>query len=86
AAAFGIGFQVPVVVAFLAVLGIFSADEMARFRRHVILIMAIAAAVFTPSPDPFSMMLLLLPMVGLFEAGLFVARRIERSRAAAQTA
>jgi hypothetical protein len=83
AAAFGIGFQVPVVVAFLATLGIFSSADMAKFRRHVIFIMSIAAAVFTPSPDPFSMLMLLLPMVGLFEAGLFVARRIERRRAAA---
>lgn len=83
AAAFGIGFQVPVVVAFLAALGIFSAADMAKFRRHVIFIMSIAAAVFTPSPDPFSMMMLLVPMVGLFEAGLLVARRIERKRAAA---
>lgn len=82
AAAFGIGFQVPVVVAFLAVLGIFSAADMAKFRRHVIFIMAIAAAIFTPSPDPFSMLMLLVPMIGLFEAGLLVARRIERQRVA----
>lgn len=84
AAAFGIGFQVPVVVAFIAVIGLFSAADMAKYRRHVIFTMAIAAAIITPSPDPFSMMLLLTPMVGLFEAGLFAARRIERSRAAPQ--
>lgn len=80
AAAFGLGFQVPVVVAFLALIGIVSAAEMAKFRRHVIFVMAIAAAIFTPSPDPFSMMMLLVPMIGLFEAGLLVARRIERKR------
>lgn len=83
AAAFGIGFQVPVVVAFLATLGIFSSAEMAKYRRHVIFVMCVAAAIFTPSPDPFSMLMLFLPMIGLFEAGLFVARRIESRRAAA---
>jgi sec-independent protein translocase protein TatC len=80
AAAFGIGFQVPVVVAFIATLGIMTAAQMAQFRRHVIFVMAIGAAVITPSPDPFSMMMLLGPMVGLFEAGLFAARTIERKR------
>ncbi|MBI4581197.1 MAG: twin-arginine translocase subunit TatC [Planctomycetes bacterium] len=80
AAAFGIGFQVPVAVAFIAAIGLFSAADMAQYRRHVFFVMAIAAAVITPSPDPFSMMLLLIPMAGLFEAGLFTARRIERKR------
>lgn len=82
AAAFGVGFQVPVVVSFIALIGLFSAADMARYRRHVIFAMAIGAAFITPSPDPFSMSLLLIPMVGLFEAGLYVARRIERGRAA----
>ena len=80
-AAFGIGFQVPVVVAFIATLGIVSTAEMAKFRRHVIFGMAIVAAVVTP-PDVTSMMLLLGPMVCLFEVGLLVARMIEKRRAA----
>lgn len=82
AAAFGLGFQVPIVVAFLALVGIFSSSDMAHYRRHVIFIMAVLAAVVTP-PDPGSMVMLLLPMVGLFEAGLVAARIIERRRAAA---
>lgn len=83
AAAFGIGFQVPVVVAFLAVIGVASAAQMGSYRRHVIFVMSIAAAVITPSPDPFSMSLLLIPMIGLFEAGLLAAKAIERRRAEA---
>ncbi|MBP7935334.1 MAG: twin-arginine translocase subunit TatC [Phycisphaerae bacterium] len=79
-AAFGIGFQVPVVVAFLATLGILSTAQMSRYRRHVIFGMAIVAAIVTP-PDVTSMMLLLLPMIGLFEVGLLVGRVIERKRA-----
>jgi Sec-independent protein secretion pathway component TatC len=82
AAAFGVGFQVPVVVALIAVIGVMTSAQMARYRRHVVFFMAIGAAIITPSPDPFSMMLLLIPMIGLFEAGLIAARRIERRRAA----
>jgi len=79
AAAFGIGFQVPVVVTFLAAVGIAQAKDMARLRRYVIFAMAIGSAVITP-PDPGSMVMLLLPMALLYEAGLFVARIIERNR------
>ena len=83
AAAFGIGFQVPVVVAFLALVGICSAAQMGAARRYIILGMAVVAAVVTP-PDPFSMMMLLGPMVLLFEGGLLAARIIERRRKAAE--
>jgi len=81
AASFGIGFQVPVVVAFLATLGIASVETMARSRRVTWFVMAIAAAVFTPSTDPTTMLLLLIPMALLFEAGLFAARLIEKRKA-----
>ena len=77
AAAFGIGFQVPVIVAFLASVRIISSGDMARFRRHVWFGMSIAAAVVTP-PDVASMLFLLIPMALLFEVGLFAARFIER--------
>lgn len=81
AAAFGIGFQVPVVVSFVAVLGIASAAEMGKLRRYIWFGMAIGAAFITP-PDVASMLMLLGPMALLFEAGLIVARVIERRRAA----
>lgn len=78
-AAFGIGFQVPVIVSFIAVLGIASAADMSKLRRYVWFGMAITAAFITP-PDVASMLLLLVPMALLFEAGLIVARVIERKR------
>lgn len=84
AAAFGVGFQVPVVVAFLATLGIMTAAQMGSMRQYIWFGMAITAAVITP-PDITSMMLLLLPMALLLEIGLFVARLIERRRAEAAT-
>lgn len=85
AIAFGIGFQVPVVVAFLAAVGIAEAAQMGRLRRHVWLVMAMVAAVVTP-PDLTSMLALLLPMILFFEIGLYVARLIEHRRAARERA
>lgn len=82
-AAFGIGFQMPVVVALLATIGIVSAKEMAGMRRHVLFAIAIASAVITPSADVFSMLALMVPMALLFEVGLLAARVIERERAKA---
>ena len=86
AAAFGVGFQVPVVVAFLATLGIASAETMGKSRRVTWFVMAICAAVFTPSGDPGTMLLLLIPMGILFEAGLIAARSIEKRKAAERAA
>ncbi len=80
AAAFGIGFQVPVVVAFLAAIGIATAEEMATFRRYVWLAMAVMAAIITP-PDVTSMLFLLGPMAILYEVGLIAARFLEREAA-----
>ena len=82
-AAFGIGFQVPVVVAFVAVVGIATAKQMAGLRRHVWLAMACMAAIITP-PDVVSMLLLLGPMALLYEAGLFAARFLEREAEATE--
>lgn len=79
-AAFGIGFQMPVVVALIATLGIASAKEMGGFRRHVYFFIAIGSAIITPSADWISMTALMGPMVALFEVGLLIARIIERER------
>jgi Sec-independent protein secretion pathway component TatC len=78
AAAFGLGFQVPVIVALLATIGIASSSDMARVRKYVWFGIAVIAALITPSPDVTSMMLLFIPMVLLYEAGLMAARVIER--------
>lgn len=78
ALAFGLGFQVPIVVIFLISTGIVSSGQFRSARRYVVLGFAIAAAVITPSPDISSMLLLLVPMLALFESGLIIGRTIER--------
>lgn len=77
ALAFGFGFQIPIVVVFLTALHILTANDLARMRKYVILGIAVLAAILTPTPDVGTMLLLALPMILLFEAGLIVSRIIE---------
>ncbi len=79
--AFGIAFETPIVVCFLAWSGIVTTAVMAKSRRHVILAMVVFSAVLTP-PDVISQVLLALPMYCLFEGGLRIARVVERRKAA----
>lgn len=81
ALAFGVAFEVPIVVMFLTWTGIVSTANMVRARRYIIFGIIVAAAVLTP-PDVVSQILLAAPMLLLFEGGLFVARRFERRRTA----
>jgi sec-independent protein translocase protein TatC len=80
--AFGIAFEVPVAVVLLAHMGVINPDALAGKRPYVILWAFIVAAVLTP-PDIFSQFFLAVPMIILFEIGLFVARRMKRTADAA---
>ncbi|MDX8407656.1 MAG: twin-arginine translocase subunit TatC [Mariprofundaceae bacterium] len=74
--AFGLSFEIPIVLTLLARLQIVSAAGLAEKRRFVIVWMFIFAAILTP-PDIISQVLLAVPMLILFEIGLWFARRIE---------
>lgn len=71
--AFGVAFEVPVAVFLLVRGGIVDADKLAKKRPYVILWAFVVAMLLTP-PDVFSQTLLAIPMLILFELGLFVAR------------
>jgi sec-independent protein translocase protein TatC len=79
--AFGIAFEVPVAVVILAWMGIVNPDTLAEKRPYIVVGAFVVAAVLTP-PDIMSQFLLAVPMLILFEIGLFVARRLHRRRAA----
>lgn len=70
----GVAFETPLVVFLATKLGILSPQAMSRYRRHAIVAMAILAAVLTPTPDPFTMLLVLAPMIILYELGGLLAR------------
>lgn len=78
--AFGLAFQMPLVVFFLARSGILPEPTMRRSRKLVILAIVFIAGILAP-PDLLSHVLLSIPMVGLFEIGLWFARRFERDEA-----
>ncbi len=69
----GISFQLPLVMFLLAKLGILSPVQMRQWRRYAILVIAIAAAIITPSTDPFNMMLVAIPLYFLYEVGIVVS-------------
>lgn len=75
--AFGIAFETPIVVFFLAWTGLVSTMAMRKARRYVLFGAIVAAAILTP-PDVISQMLLAGPMYLLFELGLLVARLVEK--------
>ncbi len=81
--AFGLAFQLPVVIVLLARVGIVSADGLARTRRYAIVGVVVFAAVFTP-PDPLSQLMLAVPVILLYEASIWMARAVEKKRAKAQ--
>ncbi len=78
--AFGVAFQLPIVVIFLSLSGIVSVADLARARKYVIFGIVIASALLTP-PDVASQILLAIPMAILYEGGLIISRMMIRSRA-----
>lgn len=71
---FGVSFQTPLVILFLDSLGILDVKEIQGKRGIVWFSMSIFAAVITPSADPFSMMMLWIPLGLLFEIGILLCK------------
>jgi sec-independent protein translocase protein TatC len=76
--AFGLGFEFPILLISLTAAGVLSTDTMRKHRRYVILGLAIFAAVITPSPDPISMLALLIPLTLFYEGAIIVSRLLKR--------
>ena len=86
--AFGVAFELPILVLFLSLAGILSAGQLLRGTPYAILAIFVAAAILTPSPDWVSQVLLGVPMVILYLLGVGVAWLFGRRKQAeaAQTA
>lgn len=75
--AFGIGFELPVILLFLARIGIINADLMTKYWRLATVIIFIAAATLTPSNDPLTMLMMAVPMAGLYLLSIVLVRAFE---------
>ncbi|MBI2200725.1 MAG: twin-arginine translocase subunit TatC, partial [Armatimonadetes bacterium] len=72
--AFGLVFQLPIVILFLARLGIVTPASLAAGRRYALMAIVVAAAVLTPGTDVFSQVLMAVPTYLLYEASIWIAR------------
>ena len=71
---FGLSFQLPILIFFLARLGIVTDKQLSRNRKYAVLVIFVVAAVLTPSPDALSQVLMAIPLIFLYEVSIFVAK------------
>ncbi len=81
----GVIFELPLVIFFLAKLGIVNAPMLSRFRRFWVVASAVIAAAVTPTPDPVNMLVVMAPLVLLYEVGILLARLAGPGRRAVTT-
>ena len=75
--AFGISFQLPLVLLFLARIGLITADLMTTYWRHATVGISVAAMILTPSNDPLTMLMMAIPMAGLYLLSIGLVRAFE---------
>jgi len=78
ALSFGLSFEFPLLMIFLAAARVITSDQMRQWRRYVILGLVIFAAVVTPTQDPYTMLLMTIPLVLFYEVAILVARFFKR--------
>lgn len=72
--AFGIIFELPIVILLLTRIGIITPNKLAAFRKYAIVIAFIAAGILTPTPDAFNQTLMAVPIILLYEVGIIASR------------
>ena len=77
---FGVAFEIPLFVVLLNLAGVVSGKTLGNYRPWIVVGTFIFAAVATPSTDPFSMLMLALPMTALFMVSEVIARVVDRRR------
>jgi len=83
--AFGLCFQLPVIMTLLAKVGLATSKGMAEKRKYAIVGVFVVAAIFTP-PDPISQISLAIPIILLYEISIYMAKLVEKKREQAEAA
>ena len=76
----GLIFEMPILVYFLAKIGILGSKWMRKNRRYAVVVILILSGILTPSPDIASMILMFIPLYGLYELSILVAKGVEKNK------
>ena len=79
----GLAFELPVVLLTLVRIGILEYGQLKRFRAYAVVLNLVISAFVTPSGDPFTMLILAIPLHLLYEISVFIAGHWERKQARA---
>ena len=71
----GAAFQMPVLILLLSRIGILRRRMLTKYRRHAIVVILLVAAIITPTPDPFTMSVVSLPLLLLYELGVRICKK-----------
>jgi sec-independent protein translocase protein TatC len=83
---FGVVFELPVIIAFLGMIGVVTAPMLSKYRRLAIVINTIIAAIITPTGDPLNLALMAVPMCLFYEIGIILVRILGKRRVEAAEA
>jgi sec-independent protein translocase protein TatC len=78
--AFGLAFELPLVLVFLQMIGVMETQTLKKNRRIAVVAVVILAAVITPTGDPFTLLVLAVPMYFFFEIAIIIGGRLTRNR------
>ena len=76
--AFGIAFEFPVVLVFLQLAGVLTSRRLRSWRRPALVVIVALAAVITPSQDPYSLFMMVVPMYLFYEGAILVGRLLKK--------
>jgi sec-independent protein translocase protein TatC len=78
--AFGAVFETPIVIVFLGLLGIVNSGQLKRGRRYFVVLAFVIGAILTPTPDVVNQSLMAVPMLLLYEVGIWILAYLEKKR------
>src|SRR5208283_80665 len=83
--AFGVIFELPIAIIFLTKMGIVTPKGLARNRKYAVLLAFIAGAILTPTPDAFNQTLMAVPIILLYEVGIWISPLFVKKNGTAET-